>query len=219
MDGRRRTARTFLCFAPLPAQWIDSASFLRTYGLAVGTGLFHNEVLHFQPLERMDSDPPDIGGFALVSVRQAVYSVLRSRSPQSFSPQSALRYSWLFFCKYFCIPLLLALPIYFTAWDYGRWFTVTSINFAMLAVSVNLPCREFTLQKKAADESATTMGALIIADLLWRFDHHLYPGVILGCPIIVCSIARLSEPAPVFSYIYCSLGYLFSYLSTWKKDD
>ncbi len=95
---------------------------------------------------------PALGMMLWFLIRQAVYSILRSRSPQSFSPRSALRYSGVFFLKYFCIPLLLALPVYFTAWDYGRWFTVTCVNFAMVAVSVNLPFWEFALRKKAADE-------------------------------------------------------------------
>ncbi len=95
---------------------------------------------------------PTLGIMLWFLIRQAVYSILRSRSPQSFSPQSARRYSGVFFLKYFCVPLLLAVPIYFTAWDYGRWFTVTCINFAMVAVSVNLPVWEFALRKKAAGE-------------------------------------------------------------------
>jgi len=123
---------------------------------------------------------PTLGISLWYLVRQAVYSVLRSRSRQSFSPQSALRYSGLFFCKYFCVPLLLALPIYLTAWDYGRWFTVTSINFSMLAVSMNLPCLEFALQKKAADEvSAAT-------DSREHLDHRL---IFYGVSIIICILA------------------------------
>ncbi|HET9911130.1 MAG TPA: hypothetical protein VFQ13_04525 [Anaerolineales bacterium] len=123
---------------------------------------------------------PTLGVLLWYLVRQTVYSILRSRSPQSFSPQSALRYSGLFFWKYFLVPLLLALPIYFTAWDYGRWFTVASINFSMLAVSVNLPCREFALQKKSADEvSAAT-------DSREHLDHRL---IFYGVSIIICILA------------------------------
>ena len=120
---------------------------------------------------------PTLGASLWYLIRQAVYSVLRSRSPQSFSPQSALRYSGLFFCKYFCVPLLLALPTYLTAWDYGRWFTVTGINFTMLAVSVNLPCREFALQKKAAHEVSAT------SDSREHLDHRL---IFYGVSIIIC---------------------------------
>lgn len=113
-------------------------------------------------------------------VRQALYSVLRPRSPQSFAPQSAARYSRLFFCKYFCVPLLLALPIYLTAWDYGRWFTVTSINFAMLAVSVNLPYWEFALQQKATDEVS------IGSNSREHLDHRL---IFYGVSILICILA------------------------------
>jgi hypothetical protein len=123
---------------------------------------------------------PTLGTSLWYLIRQAVYSVLRSRSPQSFSPQSALRYSGLFFCKYFCVPLLLALPTYLTAWDYGRWFTVTSINFAMLAVSMNLPCREFALQKTAADEGPAA------TDSRQHLDNRV---VFYGVSIIICILA------------------------------
>jgi hypothetical protein len=123
---------------------------------------------------------PTLGISLWYLVRQALYSVLRSRSAQLFSPLSAQQYSGLFFCKYFCIPLLLALPTYLTAWDYGRWFTVTSINFAMLAVSVNLPWREFALQKKAVDEVSA------VTESREHLDNRL---VFYGLSIIICIVA------------------------------
>jgi hypothetical protein len=123
---------------------------------------------------------PTLGVSIWYLARQAVYSVLRSRSGQSFSPQSALRYSGLFFCKYYCLPLLLALPIYLTAWDYGRWFTVTCINFSMLAVSVNLPCHEFAVRKEAADEVSV---ATVSREHL---DNRL---IFYGMSIIICILA------------------------------
>jgi len=123
---------------------------------------------------------PTLGISLWYLVRQAVYSILRSRSPQSFSPQSALRYVGLFFRKYFLVPLLLSLPIYFTAYDYGRWFTVTCINFSMLAVSANLPCQEFALWQKAADEGSAA------ADSREHLGNRLY---FYGVSIIICILA------------------------------
>jgi hypothetical protein len=123
---------------------------------------------------------PTLGISLWYLVRQALYSILRSRSPQSFSPQSALRYSGLFFRKYFLIPLLLSLPVYFTAYDYGRWFTVTCINFSMLAVSVNLPFWEFAFRKKGADEGPAA------ADSRELLDNRL---VFYGVSIIICILA------------------------------
>jgi hypothetical protein len=123
---------------------------------------------------------PTLGVSLWYLVRQAVYSVLRSRSPQTFSAQSALRYSGIFFCKYFCVPLLLSLPVYFTAWDYGRWFTITCVNFAMLAVSVNLPCWEFALRKKGAYEESATV------DSQEHLDNRL---IFYGASIIICLLA------------------------------
>lgn len=123
---------------------------------------------------------PTLGISLWYLVRQALYSVLRSRSPQSFSPQSARHYAGLFFYKYFGVPLLLSLPIYFMAWDYGRWFTVTCINFSMLAVSVNLPFREFALQKKIADAGTAA------TDSPEHLDHRL---VFYSVSIIICILA------------------------------
>jgi hypothetical protein len=122
---------------------------------------------------------PTLGISLWYLVRQAVYSILRSRSA-NFSPQSALRYSGVFFCKYFLSPLLLSLPVYFTAYDYGRWFTVTGVNFALVAVSVNLPCREFALRKKAADDGATAANAR---------EHLDNRAVFYGASLIICSLA------------------------------
>jgi len=115
--------------------------------------------------------------------RQTVYSILRSKTPQPFSPRSALRYSGLFFRKYFLLPLLFSLPIYFTAYDYGRWFTVTCINFSMLAVSVNLPCWEFARRKKEAREADEGPTAAASQEHL---DHRL---VFYGVSITICILA------------------------------
>jgi hypothetical protein len=123
---------------------------------------------------------PALGISLWYLVRQALYSILRSRSPQSFSRHSARRYSGLFFCKYFLIPLLLSLPVYFTAYDYGRWFTVTCINFVMLAVSLNLPCLEFALRKKGTGEESTGI------DIREHLDNRM---VFYGASIIICILA------------------------------
>ena len=119
---------------------------------------------------------PALGSALWYLVRQAVYALLRSHCPQSFSPQASRRYTGLCFRKYFLIPLLLSLPIYLTAYDYGRWFTVTCINFTMLAVSLNLPCREFALQKKEA----------AAADAPEHLDSRL---VFYSASILICGLA------------------------------
>jgi hypothetical protein len=113
-------------------------------------------------------------------VRQALYSILRSRSPQSFSPHAARRYAGGFFGKYFLIPLLFSLPVYFTAYDYGRWFTLSCINFVMLAVSVNLPCLEFALWKPDAGAEST------LTDSPEHLDHRM---VFYGVSMLICILA------------------------------
>ncbi len=123
---------------------------------------------------------PTLGTLLWYLVRQAVYSTLRSRFSQSFSPSSALRYSGLFFGKHFCVPLLLSLPIYLTAWDYGRWFTVICVNFSMVAVSMNLPCWEFALRQKEPDEGAPAVNSPE------HLDNRL---VFYGASITICILA------------------------------
>jgi hypothetical protein len=123
---------------------------------------------------------PTLGVMLWYLVRQALYAILRSRSSQSFSPQAAQRYSGLFFRKYFLIPLLLSLPVYFSAYDYGRWFAVTCINFALLAASVNLPYWEFALRKKGTDAEPPVVNS---PEYL---DHRL---VFYGASILICILA------------------------------
>jgi hypothetical protein len=143
-------------------------------------------------------------------VRQALYSNLRFRFPQSVFPPSARRYAGLFFGKYFLIPFLFSLPVYFTAYDYGRWFTVTCINFSMLAVSVNLPCWEFALRKKVAEEGYAAddsrehldnrlvfYGALIIigilALVLWLPHYCLFSCEIIRSPFQLFSHTNIAH--------------------------
>ncbi len=86
--------------------------------------------------------------------RQALYALLRARASESFSVREAQRFTNRFFWVYFLIPFLCSLPIYLTAYDYGRWLTVTSINFCMVLVSQELPGREFARLKTEADEGS-----------------------------------------------------------------
>lgn len=123
---------------------------------------------------------PALGICLWYLVRQALYAMLRAHSSQPFSPGSARRYSGIFFRKYFLIPLLFSLPVYFTAYDYGRWFTVTCINFAMLAVSLNLPGWEFALRKKDTGEEATLTAPHA------HLDHRI---VFYGVSILICILA------------------------------
>jgi len=123
---------------------------------------------------------PTLGISLWYLVRQAMYSILRFRTPQFFSPESARRYSGVFYRKYFLIPFLFSLPIYFTAYDYGRWFTVTCLNFSLLAVSANLPCWDFTLRKQVADEGFVVE---VSSELL---DNRL---IFFGVSIFICILA------------------------------
>jgi hypothetical protein len=112
---------------------------------------------------------PVLGVSLWYLVRQVVYSSLRSQSSQLFEFHSALIYSGVFFRNYFAIPLLVSIPIYFSAFDYGRWFTVACINFAMLAVSVNLPLVEYLIRKRQNEEKVTAKNSPEHLDTPWVF--------------------------------------------------
>jgi hypothetical protein len=142
---------------------------------------------------------PALGVMLWYLARQTVYAVCRSRSPQSFSPRSALRFSGAFFGKYFLLPLLLSLPVYLTAYDYGRWFTVACLNFALVAVSVDLPVREFALRKQTAEEGpaagapdhadhrlvfyGVSIGISLLALILWLPHYCLFACEIVRSPL------------------------------------
>jgi hypothetical protein len=136
---------------------------------------------------------PTLGISIWYLVRQTVYSVLRSRSTQSFSPKSALRYSGLFFWKFFFIPLLCSLPVYISAYDYGRWFTIVCINYVLVAVSANLPVREFAREKKDGD------GDSVAAESPKHADHRL---VFYGFSVVI-GILALVLWLPHFCFFDC----------------
>ena len=118
---------------------------------------------------------PVLGACLWYLARQALYMNLRSRAADGFSAPAAKRFGKRFFVLYFLIPLACALPIYFTAYDYGRWFTVTCVNFAMVVASLNLPVREFVVFKsEGAGETR---------------EHLDSPAVFLGVSILICVLA------------------------------
>lgn len=122
---------------------------------------------------------PALGGLLWYSVRQALYSTLRSRFQQNFSCQPALRYSKDFFVRFFLIPFAVSLLVYFTAYDYGRWFTVACVNFALTAVSVNLPCREFARRLMTAGDESGAAASPEFVDSRWVF---------YGVSVIICAL-------------------------------
>jgi hypothetical protein len=138
-------------------------------------------------------------------IRQAVYAILLDRSEQSFYPDAAAKYTGLFFRKYFIVPLLFSLPIFLTAYDYGRWFTVLSINFTILAVSVNFPYLEYAFRKKDKKEASLAANSPSHLDKRWVF---------YGVSIIIC-ILCLVIWLPHYCLFSCDILqsplHLFSY--------
>lgn len=112
--------------------------------------------------------------------RQAVYSTLRFRFPQTFARPLALTYSKGFFIRFFLIPFAASIPVYFTAYDYGRWFTVACVNFVLVAVSLNLPCREYARRLQAAGNGPGAAASPEFVDNRWVF---------YGVSIVICALA------------------------------
>jgi hypothetical protein len=146
---------------------------------------------------------PVLGASAWYLGRQAVYASLRSHSPQTFSPEAARKSTGLFFRKYFLLPLLFSLPVYLSAYDYGRWFTVACTNFILLAVSVHLPGFEFAARKDSAgtEPSAASpahmdkpavfyaVSALIciLALFIWLPHYCLFSCQVVRSPLLILS--------------------------------
>jgi hypothetical protein len=55
------------------------------------------------------------------------------------------RHSAMIRFKYFFIPVICTLPLYLLGWDFGRWFAVSSINFALIALSKELEYLEMQI--------------------------------------------------------------------------
>jgi hypothetical protein len=120
---------------------------------------------------------PALSGMLCYLARQSVYSALRFRFPRTFSRQPALKYAKDFFIRFFVIPFAASVPVYFTAYDYGRWFTVACVNFALVAVSLNLPCREYARRLKNTGDGPGAAASPEFVDRRWVF---------YGVSIVIC---------------------------------
>ncbi len=58
--------------------------------------------------------------------------------PAETKDESRKIHSKMFSMKYFILPLIITIPLYITAVDYGRWIAVSCINFIMLSLSDEL---------------------------------------------------------------------------------
>ncbi len=67
--------------------------------------------------------------------------------PEGSDDNSVSRTSNTILIKYFLLPLILSLPLYVTAIDYGRWFAVTCINFIMVTLSPEIIRLEIDTEK------------------------------------------------------------------------
>ena len=86
---------------------------------------------------------------------------------------------------YFLLPLVLSAPLYLVGWDWGRWFAVTCLSFAMVSLSREINCREFG---SGTGDGAEAMDVARSPAVLRR---GLVRYVILGIALLVSLMVRL----------------------------
>lgn len=59
--------------------------------------------------------------------------------------------------KYYLIPIVISIPLYMMGWDFGRWFAVSCINYAMISLSREVNYMEccFAIRKRAGNSFFT----------------------------------------------------------------
>lgn len=138
---------------------------------------------------------PVLGGMVWYLRRQAVYSILRFRFPKNFHRPAALKYSKDFYIRFFLIPFAASLPVYFTAYDYGRWFTVACVNFVLVAASLDLPCREFARRLMTAGDGPGAAASPEFVDRQWVF---------YSVSIVICALAVMLW-LPHYCFLSCDI--------------
>jgi len=106
--------------------------------------------------------------------------------------------------KYFFIPVICTLPLYLLGWDFGRWFAVSSINFALIALSKELgylemqilPAQNSLLQKlvnlhdSLIPSRIQISGTVVLIFLLFILFYLRLP----HCCLSETNFAFLAEP-------------------------
>ena len=67
--------------------------------------------------------------------------------PEGLDDKSVSQISNTILIKYFLLPLILSLPLYIVAIDYGRWWTVACINFIIVTLSPEIIRLELDTEK------------------------------------------------------------------------
>lgn len=74
-------------------------------------------------------------GFSTVYVGSKVTNSFIKELGSSPDTTIARHHSKIMCFKYFLLPLFISMPLYYLGWDFGRWFAVSCINFAMISLS------------------------------------------------------------------------------------
>lgn len=130
-----------------------------------------------------------------IYIAMVLYSTLRFRFPPTFSRLPAPKYLKDFFIRLSLIPFAASVPVYFAANDYGRWFTGACVNFALMAIPLNLPCREYARRLQAAGGGSGAEESPEFVDKGWVF---------FSISIINCVLALILWP-PRYCLFRCEI--------------
>jgi hypothetical protein len=116
-------------FTALPWSLTQAASLTRSLGReAILAWLFIFSVLGFLTVR-----------FCAVTSKSIISSIKRTTEKTSTDQ------AWIMGFKYFFVPVAFSIPVYILAWDFGRWFAVACINYAIICLSKEVNFIELSL--------------------------------------------------------------------------
>lgn len=103
--------------------------------------------------------------------------------------------------KYFLLPLILSLPLFVIATDYGRWFAVACINFIMITMSPEIIRLEIEPEKWIG---VMTKNIRVISFVLSGLSFLLF----IGAGFIDYVLRGIQTLAMLFSISFLIIGFL-----------
>lgn len=118
--------------------------------------------------------------FGILTVRycaEAAFSIAKNVSPGREDDRGS--HCAVMAVKYLLVPLLISVPVGVLAPDFGRWFAVACINYAMISLSIEMNHIEVTLSRRAYP-----LGTLTDK---WRLGRHDSPeaGAGIGSALVL----------------------------------
>jgi len=103
---------------------------------------------------------------------RTVMLILKEKFPY-FNSGLMNRYKRFFGYKYFLFPFLVSTPLYLLGWDWGRWFSVTCINYAIVALSGEIAYVEGRLIEQFGDNESKQV-FMPLHDTFYRYIIELF---------------------------------------------